>query len=74
MMISWNAMCALADELGAAAPDASVTALTPAAPDQPAGVMDAADEEVVLQVENAAIKRSAKMSLPDSDEDGSRHC
>ena len=54
---------ALADELGAAAPDASVTALTPAAPDQPAGVMDAADEEVVLQVENsAAMERSAKMS------------
>ena len=61
--IAWNLSIALADELGAAATDASVTAPAPAAPDQPAGVMDADDEEVVLQVENnAAIERSAKIS------------
>ena len=61
--IAWNSSIALADELGAAATDASVTAPAPAAPDQPAGVMDADDEEVVLQVENnAAIERSAKIS------------
>ena len=61
--IAWNAACALADELGATAPDASVTAPAPAAPDQPAGAMDADDEEVVLQVENsAAVERGAKIS------------
>ena len=48
--IAWNATCALADQLGAAAPDASVTAPATAVPDQPASVMDADDEEVVLQV------------------------
>jgi len=61
--IAWNSSIALADELGAAATDASVTAPAPAAPDQPAGVMDADVEEVVLQVENnAAIERGAKIS------------